>query len=36
MLACFAIEAGRTNGSYIRVKLELPFGWFLLARLFVA
>jgi hypothetical protein len=32
MIARFAFEAGKTNGSYIRFTLELPLGWLLLGR----
>lgn len=34
MIASFAIDAGRTKRSlYVRFKLELPIGWFVLARM---
>lgn len=33
MYACFAFEAGKTNGSRIRFKLKLHLGWFALSRL---
>lgn len=34
MHAIFAFEAGKTNGSIIRFKLKLSFGWLTLSRLF--
>ena len=34
MLACFAFEAGKADGSYIRFKLEVPVGLLLLGRIF--
>jgi hypothetical protein len=34
MLATFAFEAGRADGSTIRFKLKLTLGWFLLSRVF--
>jgi hypothetical protein len=34
MLACFAFEAGKADGSYIRFKLEMPVALLLLGRMF--
>ena len=33
MFADFAFEAGKTNGLTIRLRLQIPFGWFVLARM---
>jgi hypothetical protein len=32
MLASFALEAGKTNGPFIRLSCSLPLGWFVLVR----
>jgi hypothetical protein len=32
MIAAFAFEAGKTNGSYIRFSLKLPLGGLLMVR----
>jgi hypothetical protein len=34
MLATFAFEAGKADGSTVRFKLKLSFGMFLLSRMF--
>jgi hypothetical protein len=34
MIATFAFEAGRADGSTIRFKLKLSLGWLLLGRVF--
>jgi hypothetical protein len=34
MIARFAFEAGKADGSFIRFKLELPLGWLVLGRMF--
>ena len=33
MFASFAFEAGKTNGTVVRFRLKLHFGWFQLFRL---
>jgi hypothetical protein len=32
MFASFAFEAVKTNGSFIRFKLKLHFGWLVIGR----
>jgi len=32
MNACFALEAGKTNGPFIRLSLKLPLGWLVIVR----
>jgi hypothetical protein len=34
LIATFAFEAGKADGSTIRFKLKLSFGWLLLSRIF--
>jgi hypothetical protein len=36
MIAAFAFEAGKTNGSYIRFSLKLPFGWLVMVRMLLS
>ncbi len=34
MIACFAFEAGKTNGPYIRFQLKLPLWALVFGRMF--